>query len=134
MDNVQKACPIVSKKMDNVQKETHLRTWHQTKIRKRKGPSQGIIQKCEPHERSPCAPKLGERSNEENLHQERCARRAAWDLAKSVFQLENADKAAFHSPIEARATPAPTSTTPEEREFAVDSGASMHMLSKKELS
>ena len=56
-------------------------TWHQ-KIRERKGPSRGIIQKCEPHERSPCAPKFGERSHEETLHQERCARRAAWDLAK----------------------------------------------------
>ena len=30
--------------------------------------------------------------------------------------------------------PAPTSTRPEEREFVVDSGASMHMMSKKELS
>ena len=32
---------------------------------------------------------------------------------------------------EAKATPAPTSKLPEEREFVVDSGASMHMLSKK---
>ena len=30
--------------------------------------------------------------------------------------------------------PAPSSKKPEEREFAVDSGASMHMLSKKDLS
>ena len=30
--------------------------------------------------------------------------------------------------------PAPTSTRPEEREFVVDSGASMHMMSKKESS
>ena len=29
------------------------------KNRERKGPSQGVIQKCEPHERSPCAPKFG---------------------------------------------------------------------------
>ena len=39
-----------------------------------------------------------------------------------------------HSPFEARATPAPTSKLPEEREFVIDSGASMHMLSKKDLS
>ena len=57
-------------------------TWHQIKIRERKGPSRGIIQKCAPHERSPCAPKVGERSHEETLHQERCARKAVWDLAK----------------------------------------------------
>ena len=30
--------------------------------------------------------------------------------------------------------PAPTSTRPEERDFVVDSGASMHMLSEKDLS
>ena len=36
--------------------------WHQIKIRERKGPSRGIVQKCAPHERSPCAPKFEERS------------------------------------------------------------------------
>ena len=51
------------------------------KIRERRCPSRGIIQKCEPHERSPCAPKFGERSHEDTLHQETCARKAAWDLA-----------------------------------------------------
>ena len=40
-------------------------TWHQIKIRERKGPSRGIIHKCEPHERSPCAPKFEDRSHEE---------------------------------------------------------------------
>ena len=30
-------------------------TWHQLKIRERRGPSRGIIQKCDPHEPSPCA-------------------------------------------------------------------------------
>ena len=53
-------------------------TWHQIKIRERKGPSRGIIQECAPHERSP----FGERPHEETLHQERCARKAAWDFAK----------------------------------------------------
>ena len=53
------------------------------KNRERKGLSRRIIQKCEPHERGPCAPKFGERSHEETLHQERCARKAAWDLGKT---------------------------------------------------
>ena len=44
-------------------------TWHLIKLRERNGPSRGIIQKCAPHERSPCAPKFGERSHEETLHQ-----------------------------------------------------------------
>ena len=52
----------------------------------KKGPSRGIIPNCEPHERSPCAPKSEERSHEETLHQEGCARKAAWDLAKKCLQ------------------------------------------------
>ena len=53
------------------------------KLGERKGPSRGIIQKCAPHERSPCAPKFEDRSHEETLHQERCARKAAWDFRSS---------------------------------------------------
>ena len=40
----------------------------------------------------------------------------------------------FYFPVEARATVAPTSNLPEEREFVIDSRAPMHMLSKKDLS
>ena len=65
-------------------------TWHQIKIRERKGPSRGIIQKSAPHERCLCAPKFEERSHEETLHQERCARKSAWDLAKNNEMLKNA--------------------------------------------
>ena len=42
-------------------------TWHQIKIRERKGPPRGIIQKCEPHERNPCAPRFEGRSHEGHL-------------------------------------------------------------------
>ena len=92
-------------------------SWHQIKIRERKGPSRGIIPKCAPHERSPCAPQFGERSQDETLHQERCARRVAWDLAKSVYKLKNAEETTFYSHIELEATPAHTSKSSEEREF-----------------
>ena len=108
--------------------------WHHIKIRERKGPSRGVIQKFEPHERNLCAPRFEERTQDETLHQEKCARRVAWDFAKSVHKLTNTNKATLYSLIEARATPAPTSTPTEEREFVVDSGASMRMLSKKVLS
>ena len=74
------------------------------------------------------------RTQDETLHQERCARRVAWDLTKNVYKLKSTQKAAFCSSFEARATPAPTSTSPEERKLVVDSGASMHMLSRKDLS
>ena len=88
-------------------------TWHQIKNRERKGPSRGIVQKCEPHERSPCVPKFEGRSQEETLHQERCARRVAWDSAKNIYKLKNAGSQGN----------APIPKSPEEREFVVDSGA-----------
>ena len=110
-------------------------TWHLIKIRERKGPSRSIIQKCAPHERGRRAAKFEERSHEETLHKERCARKAAWDLAKHVYKLKNSHKTMFYVPGEVKAMPPPTtSRRPEEREFVVDSGASMHMMSKKEIS
>ena len=68
-------------------------------------PSLGLICPGQPHQRSPNAPKFVDRSQEETEWQEQGARQAAWRLAKSA----------------------------EEREFVVDSRASMHMISKKDL-
>ena len=48
----------------------------------------------------------------------------AWDWAKNIYKLKNADEATFYSPIETELAPAPTSKSPEEREAVVDSGAS----------
>ena len=108
-------------------------TWHLIKIRERKGPLRGIIEKCAPHERSPCAPYFEDRSHEETLHQEGFARKAAWVLAKNIYKLENSDKATFYVPGEDKGMSTPvTSKRPEEREFVVDAGASMHIMSKKE--
>ena len=47
------------------------------------------------------------------------------------YMLKNSDKTMFYTPIEDKAMSAPTSKSPEDRESVVDSGASMHMLSKK---
>ena len=87
----------------------------------------------EPHERSPNAPKFEDRSQEETEWQEQGAREAAWKLAKSVFKLKVHERATFFSPLENRCLLASTLQL-EEREFVVDSGASMHMISKKDLS
>ena len=65
--------------------------------------------------------------------QEQGAREAAWKLAKSVLKLKEHERATFFSPSENRCLPASTLKL-EEREFVVDSGASMHMISKKDLS
>ena len=62
------------------------------------------------------------------------ARKVRPDLAKSVYKLNNTDQTTFFSPIDARSMPAFPSKLPEDREFVVDSGASMHMLCKKDLS
>ena len=60
------------------------RTWYEIQIRERKGPSRGVVQKCELHERNPCASKFEERTPEETSRQEECARKAAWDLARKI--------------------------------------------------
>ena len=98
-----------------------------------KNPSLGMICPGDPHQRNPNAPKFEDRSQEETEWQERCAREAAWRLAKRVFKLKEQQRAAFFSPSENRCLPAPSTLKPEEREFVVDSRASMHMISKKNL-
>ena len=103
-----------------------------TKIRDR-NPSLGYICPGEPHQRSPNAPKFEDRSQEETEWQEQGAREAAWKLAKSVLKLKEKNRATFFSPSENRCLPA-SILKPEEREFVVDSGASMHMVSTKDLS
>ena len=100
-----------------------------TKIRDQ-NPSLGYICPGEPHERSPNAPKFEDRSQEETEWQEQGAREAAWKLAKNVFKLKEHERATFFPHSENRCLPASTLG----REFVVDSGASMHMISKKDLS
>ena len=96
-------------------------------------PSLGYICPGEPHERSPNAPKFEDRSQEETEWQEQGAREAAWKLAKSVLKLKEQERATFFSPSENGCLPA-SNLKPVEREFVVDSGASMHIISKKDFS
>ena len=103
-----------------------------TKIRDQ-NPSLGLIWPGELHQRSPNAPKFEDRSQEETEWQEQGAREAAWKLAKSVSKLKKQERATFFSPSENRCLPASTRKL-EEREFVVDPSASMHMISKKDLS
>ena len=103
-----------------------------TKIRDQ-NPSLGYICPDEPHQRSPNAPKFEGRSQEETEWQELGAREAAWKLAKNVFKLKEHQRTTFFSSPENRCLLASTLKL-EEREFVVDSGASMHMISKKDLS
>ena len=103
-----------------------------TKIRDQ-NPSLGKICPGELHQRSPNAPKFEDRSQEETEWQEQGAREAAWKLAKNVLKLKGHERATFFSPSENWCLLA-SNLKPEERDFVVDSGASMHMISEKDLS
>ena len=103
-----------------------------TKIRDQ-NPSLGYICPGEPHERSPNAPKFEDRSREETVWHEQGAREAAWKLAKNVFKMRGAWKRNILLTFGNRCLLA-SSLKLEERDFVVDSGASMHMISKKDLS
>ena len=62
----------------------------------------------------------------------RCPRSSV-EAGQKCFKIKEHQRAKFFSPSENRCLPASTLQT-EEREFVVDSGASMHMISKKDLS
>ena len=96
-------------------------------------PSVGVICPGDPHQRDSNAPKIEDRSQEETEWQERCAREAAWKLANNSLKSKEKIKTAFFSPSEHWCLPAPSTLKLEEREFVVDSGASMHMIRKKDL-
>ena len=64
--------------------------------------------------------------------QEQGAREAAWKLAKNVLKLKEQGRATFFSTSEYRCLLA-SNLKPEEREFVVDFGASMHMINRKDL-
>ena len=74
-------------------------------------PSLGMICPGDPHQRDPNAPKFEDRSQEETEWQERCAREAAWRLAKNILKLKEKHKTAFFSPSENWCLPASTLET-----------------------
>ena len=95
-------------------------------------PSLGLICPDEPHQRSPNAPIFEDRSQEETEWQEQDTREAAWKLIKSVLKFKENNNVTFFSPSQNRCLCA-SNLKLEEREFVVDSDASMHMISKKDL-
>ena len=57
----------------------------------------------------------------------------ASNLAKIIYRLKEKEKATFYTPSAEWVRPAASTKGPEEREFVEDSGASMHMVSRKDL-
>ena len=78
-----------------------------------------LVNSCE---RSPHATKFEDRSRKER-ETKRCARGDAARLAKKYLQVKKKDEVTFFSRAEVWCLPAPSETKPEEREFAVHSGA-----------
>ena len=101
-------------------------TMRRTKKSGKEGSIAGIIQKCRLKERNPWAPKFEERTQDEFLKQERSVRRDVWELTKDVHKLKKESKDTFISPAEAWVMPTPSPMKPEQRNFAIDPGASMH--------
>ena len=56
-----------------------------------------------------------------NLAPRKMRPRSSIGFGENIYKLKNADKTSLHASIEAKAMPAPTSKSPEEREFVVDS-------------
>ena len=75
--------------------------------------------------------KFEDRSHEEAERQQRCARSKARNPAKNVYKLKEKDQVTFYSPTEEWVLPVASTKEPEESEFVVDSGAGMHMVSKR---
>ena len=61
----------------------------------------------------------------------RCPRSSV-EAGQKCVKIKGEKKATFFSPSENRCPPA-SNLKPEQREFVVDSGASMHMISRKDL-
>ena len=101
-------------------------TLRQTSIREKKGPSLGKI-KVVLHARSPYAPKFQDRSHEETGWQQRCA----LEILPKCIQAQRKRHGCILLSRGGMGTPG--TKEPEEREFVVDSGASMHLVSKKDL-
>ena len=75
-------------------------------------PSLGVICPGDPHQRNTNAPTFEDRSQEETEWQERCARKAAWRLAKHMLKSKEKHKTTFFSPSEIWCLPAPSNLKP----------------------
>ena len=66
------------------------------------------------------------RGHERSRYNKKDAPAKQHGLGEKYLQAEECGQSYVCSPVEARAMPAPTSESPEEREFVVDSGASIN--------
>ena len=98
-----------------------------------KGPSLGKLRVKHPHQRSHYAMKFEDLSHEETVRQPRCARSEAWNLAKTYTSSKRTTKLHSTRPRKNGYSWLRQQKELEEREFVVASGASMHLVSKRDL-
>ena len=103
-------------------------TWHHLKIPERKGSIASASLKS-----ATCVRQNSTKEPGRNLATRKMRPQRSIELGENAFQLKIEDKATLYCLSEAWML-APSSKKPEEREFVVDSGASMHMQSKKDSS
>ena len=80
----------------------------------------------------PTLQKFEDRFHEETARQERCVQSKARNLANNIYKLKANDRATFFSSAK-WVLQVPQQESQRKREFVVDSGASMHMISEKDL-
>ena len=95
--------------------------------------SQGVTQHSDPHERVATLPNLNTDLWKKTFETSTMRPQSRVEMANSIHKHKAKDKTTFHSLSEVRCLPVPSSTKPEETDFVVDSGASMHMLTRKHL-
>ena len=101
------------------------------------GLTPGVIQARSQNQRKPHAPTFEERSIEGTLSMEKKARKSAWVSHKNAHAIAGSysgNRHRFFKPQVPRGMFLSLSrTTSKERELIVDSGASLHMMSKRDL-
>ena len=76
--------------------------------------------------------KFEDRSHEGTERKTAMCLKQGMDICQKKYKLKANDKATFYSPAEEWVLPATSTKEPEEREFVVDSGANMHMVSERD--
>ena len=96
-----------------------------------KNPSLGMICPEDAHQRDPMLQNLRIGLKKRQKSKSDVSVKQGGNWLKAFKKLKEKNKAVFFSPSENSCLPASSNLKPEESEFVVDSGASMHMISKK---
>ena len=86
-------------------------TLHHTKMGEKRVHRKRVIQKCEPQERNPCAPKCEDKTLQENLSTRTLHQQRSMGLCEKCLKAQNKGQCHVLLPAEAWVMPAPSSKT-----------------------